>query len=222
MSDTPMPSWRTRPDEAGISGRMLLVAGGLLGGVVVLGLVGWGVSRLGPRAVPVVEADPSPLKVRPDAPGGLEVPNQDERIFDRPTERRAEPLVPAARLVPQRPEQPMTDRPPPAAAPAPQARPEPAPAPAPARPAPAPAAAGRWSIQLGALASEAAARATWERMAHQVPALHGHQPAISRLERDGQVPLWRLRMAGLADGAAARALCGQVRAKGGGCLPVAP
>ena len=38
--------------------------------------------------------------------------------------------------------------------------------------------------------------------------------------REGQPALWRLRVGGLADRDAARALCGQVQARGGACSVV--
>lgn len=43
----------------------------------------WGFSRGSSRNAPLIEADARPIKVRPDNPGGLRVPNQDELIFDR-------------------------------------------------------------------------------------------------------------------------------------------
>lgn len=45
-------------------------------------------------------------------------------------------------------------------------------------------------------------------------------PRITRLDREGREPLWRLRVGGLADPAAARALCEQLRTKGAACNPV--
>nr|WP_255569211.1 SPOR domain-containing protein [Neoroseomonas alba] len=60
----------------------------------------------GPRSVPVIEPDPRPFKVRPDDPGGLRVPNQDELIFERNRGSNAQP--PAARLAPE-PEAPRID-----------------------------------------------------------------------------------------------------------------
>ena len=44
-------------------------------------------------------------------------------------------------------------------------------------------------------------------------------PRITRLDREGQTPLFRLRAGGLADAAAAKALCEAVRARNGACLP---
>ena len=231
MSDMPLPSWRSQQETPAVSRRMLIVAGSLLGGVVVLGILGWAVSQLGPRAVPVVMADPTPAKERPRAPGGVVAPSADESVFDAPGQPRAAPAPavtpPAARVVPELPPVERPQRP--AAAPAPAAVPAPAPAartpavatPAPAHPAPA-TAGGRWAVQLGALNSEAAARSAWEKAVRSTPELGSRHPAITELKRDGMVTLWRLRTGGLADAAAARALCEAVRAKGGNCVPVAP
>lgn len=220
---------------------MLLVAGGLLVGVMVLGLLGWGVSKLGPRAVPVVEAESTPVKERPAAPGGMVVPNQDETIFDRPSARRPEQVLAPNRIAPGpeapamallRQQQQAATQPPRVEAPAPQhvQQQQLAVAPQAARPAArqttpapaAPAAAGRWHVQLGALNSEAAARSAWEVAARRTPDLASRHPLITELKREGQPTLWRLRVGGLTDAAAARTLCEAVKAKGGGCVPVSP
>nr|WP_255575239.1 SPOR domain-containing protein [Caldovatus aquaticus] len=83
----------------------------------------------------------------------------------------------------------------------------------------APAPGGRVQVQLGALASEEAARAEWERLMRRMPDLLGaFRPQILRLERgEGAPPLWRLRIGGFADPAAARAFCEQARGRGAAC-----
>jgi hypothetical protein len=197
--------------------------------------------------VPLIEPDPRPLKVRPDDPGGLRVPNQDELIF----ERNRGPATPgSARLAPE-PEAPRLDAlraqvaqpapepivlpqaapapvarngAPPAAAPAPTAAPAPAapaaqaPTPA-ARPAPAPGGAVR--VQLGALTSEEAARGEWDRLARRHADLLGaFRPQVLRFERDGQATLFRLRTGGFADAAAAGAFCEQARARNIPCVVI--
>jgi hypothetical protein len=74
-------------------------------------------------------------------------------------------------------------------------------------------------VQFAALVSEEAAQQEWERLKRRIPALAAMQPRITRVERNGQSPLWRLRV-GTADAAAARGLCEQVRAKNAQCLPL--
>lgn len=119
----------------------------------------------------------------------------------------------------------------PATKPAAEVRTSPQPAPAratvlAAKPAPAaPAAraadraaetAHKTMIQLAAVGSEDAAKAEWQRLLQRYPELARHQPAFSRTEHDGKT-FWRVRAAGFADIAQARAFCEQVRGKGGGC-----
>lgn len=86
---------------------MLAFGGGVAAVLVVGGGIYWGLSRAGgPRSVPVIEPDPRPFKVRPDDPGGLRVPNQDELIFER---NRGSSLQPRdARLAPE-PEAPSLE-----------------------------------------------------------------------------------------------------------------
>ena len=54
---------------------------------------------------PVVRADDGPVKIRPDDPGGLEVPHQDKRIYERMAGDEA-PVEDEARLRPE-PERPV-------------------------------------------------------------------------------------------------------------------
>ncbi|MCO6420017.1 hypothetical protein JYK14_28250, partial [Siccirubricoccus sp. KC 17139] len=91
MSDIAVPSWRARPERpAAVSWRMLAFAGGALGVVAVAGAVAWGVSRSGaPRIIPVIEPDGRPVKIRPENPGGLQVPNQDQLVLEPAAVRRA-------------------------------------------------------------------------------------------------------------------------------------
>jgi hypothetical protein len=262
-----------RASAGGVPARLLLIAGGLLAAAAVAGAAVWGLGRMGATggrdAVPVVEADARPVKVRPENPGGMVVPNTDQLVLEPAQIRRAaeQRQGSAARLAPQ-PEAPQLDllRREAAPKPAPVAGAEPLPPPRPAAsvesppqpvpgadapglaapgtsalgtsalgtrvaalpppqrgPAavPGPAAGGRVQVQLGALASEAAAQAEWDRLQRRVPGLAGRQPLIQRLERGAdQPPVWRLRTGGLADAADAQALCAAVRAAGGACVPL--
>jgi sporulation related protein len=254
VSDIVVPSWRPSQEKAVISGRMLAVAGGLLGLVALGAAATWGISRMGPRPVPVIEADPRPLKIRPDSPGGMVVPNQDQLVLEGASQRRAaERSRTTVAQLDSGPETPALDllrqhvaplavaapsSPPPTAATASTPSslggsaptlPPPVPiavtatvaAPAVGAAAlPGPVAGGRSHAQFGALNSEEAARAEWDRLLRRVPELSAFQPRITRLEREGQPTLWRLRAAGLPDAAAAKALCDAVRARGvTACVP---
>lgn len=278
MSDVTIPSYRVAREDRGAApaARVLLIAGGLLGAVAVGGAVVWGIGRMGgvgglggPRGVPVLEPDSRPIKVRPENPGGLVVPNTDQLVLEPLAVRRAAERQQGANatLAPQ-PEAPqldllrreaappvpipgvegMTDSPgagpgapaapsslgnrmaalpaplpvatntPPATASAPAGQPAPQP---PAAQPTTPAPTGRVQVQLGALASEEAARAEWARLQRRVPALAGRQPQVIRLDRGAeQAPLWRLRTSGLPDAPAAQALCDAVRGVGGACAVV--
>jgi len=109
VSDLAVPSWRTRPEKQGPSWRMLAIAGGLLGAAALVGAVGWGVSRSGPRTVPVIEPDVRPIKVRPENPGGLIVPNQDQMILEPPAVRRESERRGNGALLDSGPETPQLD-----------------------------------------------------------------------------------------------------------------
>ncbi|HYC04687.1 MAG TPA: SPOR domain-containing protein [Azospirillaceae bacterium] len=94
-------------------------------------------TRAGTESVaPIVRADPSPTKIRPEQPGGMDVPHQDKLVYDRlnPTANEAgvERLLPPPEAPLERPKplppEPKVAELPPEEAPA---------APAPAQPAPA-------------------------------------------------------------------------------------
>jgi len=72
---------------------------------------------------PLVRAEPGPVKVEPQDPGGLDVPNQDRQVFDVIGEADPEPRV--EHLLPP-PEEPV-EVPPPDPAPQPEPAPEPEP-----------------------------------------------------------------------------------------------
>ena len=90
--------------------RRLLPAGLLLGAAVVAGVawavVEFAVSRPAPDApVRLVEAPTEPYKVRPDDPGGLEIPNRDKLIYE--TLETDEPEEGPEQILPP-PEEPMS------------------------------------------------------------------------------------------------------------------
>jgi len=255
LSDITVPSWRPQPEGGRRQIPWLAIAGGALALAAIAGAVLWGFSRSGPRVVPVVQADPRPIKIRPAEAGGMIVPNQDQQVLQPQKERReAERRQQQSPRFNDGPERPQLEglrqqtQPPEAARPAPSplAPPPPAPsgngsalqapslpAPVPVAPpqaakpnavpatpaaAPKPVAGGRGLAQLAAVDSEAAAKAEWARLARRVPELAAFKPAIAKVEREGQPTIWRVRAAGLADAAAAKALCDIVKAKGASCM----
>ncbi|MVA97563.1 hypothetical protein GN330_09930 [Nitratireductor sp. CAU 1489] len=74
-------------EEAPRSGRRGLMIAALVAGVAVVGgisafALSWGSGD--PEAAPaMVKADPSPVKVRPETPGGVTVPNEDKIVYER-------------------------------------------------------------------------------------------------------------------------------------------
>ncbi len=59
----------------------LAVAGVLMGGSYWLGFQ-MGLEKLPRGEVPLIRVDPGPVKVRPEDPGGLQVPHQNRLVFD--------------------------------------------------------------------------------------------------------------------------------------------
>ncbi|WP_367615780.1 SPOR domain-containing protein [Plastoroseomonas hellenica] len=196
----------------------------LIGGMVICDVL-----DSPPGSVPVIEADRRPIRVRPVARGGLQVENQDALIFDR--EPRAQGVM---RLSPE-PEEPRPDllgqlvaQPSEiSSAAATEGGQEDAPAvttssvtSAPGLRADTPATDGV-QVQIGALPSAAAAEKEWARLTRRVPALFRDlEPQVSRFERNGQAPLFRLRTGPLPDAETAQEFCGGVRAAGGNCFVV--
>lgn len=145
------PAWRQRDRR---SRPRVLLAAGIVAALAFAGAAAlvWTGDRAREGEVPIIVADAGPFRVRPADPGGLQVPNQDQLVYQRMAGggdpapgRRIEVLLPPpeAPLPVPRPEPPAAQAPaaapesaaaaPPAPEPAPQAASGPAPAP----PAPA-------------------------------------------------------------------------------------
>jgi hypothetical protein len=225
--------------------RLAIIAGGL-GGVLLLVVGGWSMMGHRSTAVPIVQADSRPIRVKPENAGGMQIAGANEDIMSGGSDTNGGKLAP------------------PPEAPAPQALRAPPPAPravvaAPAAPAPAatraiaaaplaasaaapvvakpaadkpvavpdkraatspqattPAAKGTL-VQLAAVSSEDAAKSEWRRLEKRMPDLLGdRQPAISKTAHDGR-ELWRVRTGGFTDLSQATVFCERVRAKGTGC-----
>jgi cell division septation protein DedD len=97
-------------DETGRSRRLLpvllaLIALAAFGGVVWYAYT-WGIGAMAPEELPVIRAESEPEKVRPESPGGLEVPHQDKMVLNQVTPDPEKPQV--ERLLPP----PETPKPP--------------------------------------------------------------------------------------------------------------
>lgn len=84
---------------------------------------------------------------------------------------------------------------------------------------PVPVSNGTHVAQLGSYGSMADARAGWKVLQSRYSNLKGQQPVITQAKVDGK-DYWRVA-AGSFDAAGAKAMCGAVKANGGGCLPIA-
>ena len=103
---------------------VLLVLAGFAG--LVWYAYTWGIGGIEPQELPLIQAEPGPVKSRPESPGGLEVPHQDKLVLN---EVQPDPEKPQVERLLAPPELPK----PPEPAAAPETRSPPAP---PAPPAP--------------------------------------------------------------------------------------
>jgi SPOR domain len=222
---------------------------GLVATLVVLAVVGvfagglWfayqqGMKRggviTGASDVPLIRADERPTKVKPQNPGGMEVPDRDKLIY---TQKRAavEHLLPP-------PEKPMPRPTAPSAA-GPSGAPQPSPAPAanpalqgppqqaagkpPAKAEPTAPAAGKPAvaqktggsrIQLASVRSEEAAHQEWDRVKRANPDVLGSVSAAPvRADMGEKGVFYRLETAPIAD---AERVCGELKRRNIGCLIV--
>jgi hypothetical protein len=231
----PRPTYRIPRHSRGMdpaTRRLALIAGGL-GGLLLAIVGGWSMMGNRSTAVPVIQADDRPIRVKPENPGGLQIAGANDDALSGgvtggdklapPPEvpaplsldaslPHAQPVALAPPALVTAPAKPIAAKP---AAEKPAAPTE--------RRSAAPAVeravlgAKATQVQLAAVSSEEAARAEWQRIEKRMPELFGQrQPAFSKTERNGRT-LWRLRTGGFSDTAQATAFCERVRAKGAGC-----
>lgn len=200
-------------------GRMAMAAGGLslIVIIVALGWSGFHGGSFGPP--PVINPPATPLRVAPLTPGGLEVPGADVPIMSGElTAQGAPELAPdsATPDVAQLDQAAGINQPPPAAS-APPAATTAAATPASA----SPGANASTDVQLAATPDEGSAEAAWLALQKKLPdLLGGKTPVILPAVVNGQ-SIWRLRLAGFANTAAAQAFCAQLSAKGAACTVAA-
>jgi hypothetical protein len=183
---------------------------------------------------PLIRADPNPIKVKPDQPGGLVVPDRNMMIYnERPGGPPVEKLLPP----PEQPEARPAPLPAPVAA-APQQQlamaPQPAPLPAvkpftpePTAPRAAPAAppaalgadkGGHIRIVLASLKTPDEARTEWARLKKASPDILGKMSADAVRTDLGDKGVWyRIEAGSFAQPAAAERVCRDLKARHLGC-----
>jgi hypothetical protein len=214
MADYPEYSYKTRRQRPAVDPAMRRIALGA-GGIAVL-VIGvatlWsGVRpRIGFGPPPEITAPATPLRIAPADPGGLTVPGANEQIMSgdqsgpAPTLAPAAPAPALAQLQQQSGGAPLVPAPAPASAPA-------------AAPSAAQPATGTVEVQLAATISQAEAEQKWSEFLGKMPNLVGSKkPEFIPAVVEGQ-NIWRLRLGGFSDRAAALAFCGNVIAAGGNC-----
>jgi len=196
----------------------------------------WSVGDIAPEELPVIRAEATPSKIRPESPGGLEVPYQEtlalNDIRPDPEKPQVERLLPPPEtpLPPPRiavPETPVEAAPEPT--PSAEAAAEPAPAapettaaiPAPAAP-PAPTTAAPsdgFLLQLASLKSRERAPGEWTRLQKSFPNLLGdRQLVVLSVDLADRGTFYRVQAGYFPDRASAEAVCKQLKAKSQDCL----
>ena len=179
--------------------------------------------------VPLIRADEHPTKVKPEKPGGMEIPDRDKTIYTQKRTAVEHLLAPPEKPMP-RPTasptpavQPETPQPPPAAPGAPAATPNPVqpaqPQQSAAKPAAAqapPAKTGGTRVQLGSVRSEDAARQEWDRIKRANADLLASVSATPiRADLGDKGVFYRIQTAPIAD---ADRVCGELKRRNIGCI----
>ena len=176
---------------------------------------------------PLIKADPQPMKVKPDQPGGLVVPDRNMTIYtERPGGPPVEKLLPPPEQPEARPVAPPPGAPPQVAtapaAPGPMHIAPPPPIPAP-RPAPSAGAekGGRIRILLASLRTPDEARAEWQRLKKAQPELLGKMTADAvRADLGSRGTWYKIEAGSFAQAAAAERVCRQLKERHLGCSVV--
>lgn len=153
----------------------------------------------------LIKADPSPYKVKPTDPGGLDVAGESETAFETSAGQDTDAQLDLSKA----PEAPIAV-PPKAAAPEP--KPAETPKPAQAEPEPAPTGGKGSVLQLGAFANRAQAERAWTALSARFPSVASMNKMI--IPFSGGI---RLR-AGASSPADAKAACQALKVAGENCF----
>jgi SPOR domain len=237
----------TDPREREVASRFR----GLIAGLVVVVVVGvfagglWfayqqglrhGGGSTGAADIPLIRADERPTKVKPENPGGMEVPDRDKLIYTQkrptvehllppPEKPMARPTAPSAAAPSGSPQPPLMTAAAGASNPGPQPQSQqpagklPAKAGSAAATAAKPAApqqTGGARIQLASVRSEEAARQEWNRIRRANPDLLGSASAnFVRADLGDKGVFYRLQTAPIVD---AERVCGELKQRNVGCI----
>src|SRR5579883_2837576 len=152
--------------------------------------------------IPLIRAETDPVKVKPDDPGGMEIPNRDRLVFNPTGNMPVERLLPAPAA--QAPAPPQTA------------------AVSTTPPAPGAVAKG-FRLQLGAERTPEIAKQEWDRIKRQHSDLLGALAvSVDRADLGARGVFYRIHVGPIADQAQAERLCAQLRQRGVGCLIAKP
>jgi hypothetical protein len=192
-----------------------------------------GGSSTGVADIPLIRADERPTKVKPENPGGMEVPDRDKLIYTQkratvehllppPEKPMPRPTAPSAAAPSGVPQPPLVTAAAGASNPASPVQSQQSASKPPAKVGLAPAAAakpqltGGTRIQLASVRSEEAARQEWDRIRRANPDLLGSVSAtFPRADLGEKGVFYRLETAPIAD---AERVCGELRRRNVGCI----
>jgi cell division septation protein DedD len=175
--------------------------------------------------VPLIRADERPTKVKPEKPGGMEIPDRDKVIYTQKPAAVEHLLPPPEKPMP-RPTAPPAGPQPKSVSPAgaastaapttaPPAKPQPPTSPT---AQPTPARTGGSRIQLGSVRSEEAARHEWERIKRSNSDLLGGLSATPvRADLPDKGVFFRIMAGPVAD---AGQICRELNRRNVGCIIV--
>lgn len=234
-----------REEEGG--GKGLLVAALAVGVVLVFGTVVWNAYRAGtkkdPSHTPVLSAEKGGFKSKPEDRGGMQVPNQDKRLFDAIDENDRDATVEKTStagtttspgdgkpkdLRPSTTISETEDKPavkPEVIASKPIAQPSPVPTPVapvyeePSLPIERFDPTGTYLVQLAALRDVGAAETAWSQMVESYPDLFGgaHMD-IQRADLGAKGIFYRVRVSAFSSRADADAFCEALKSRGESCM----
>jgi len=221
-------------DSSGRSGLFKLFLG--LGFLLAIALVVLKVYQPGVRdrsSPPKIHADKTPFKIEPEDAGGVQTPDQDKAVYDVMNGKQPEETV-NPKPLPEDPEplpdkaniqlEPATvitgtiEKKPPRVETKPVVE-QPVPTSPPVQ-TPAPAGESNYVVQVASVRSQEAANDIWSKISADHAEIIGSAlyADIKRADLEERGIYYRLRVAGLADKAAADRLCNQFKSRQQSCF----